>query len=45
MIKERMIKGDEVVFIEELENEFCNPCKKTQCNYCPVYAIQIKYLD
>ncbi|MFA5524794.1 MAG: hypothetical protein WDA24_10600 [Tissierellales bacterium] len=37
--------GDEKVFAKELENEYCEPCKANQCNYCSVYVIQTKYLD
>jgi len=37
--------GDVKVFAEELENEYCEPCKANQCNYCSVYALMEKYLD
>ena len=25
-----------------LEKRYCNSCEKSQCNYCPVYAIYNK---
>lgn len=37
--------GSEEIFNKELEKEFCKPCKANQCNYCPVYVLQTKYLD
>lgn len=43
LVEEEM--GDEKVFAKELENEYCEPCKANQCNYCSVYVIQTKYLD